>query len=321
MEQGWVYVLINPTLPGLVKVGRTSRLPSTRVTELSQATGVATPFILVFEQAFADSISAERDIHAALDRCGMRVSPNREFFRGSTTEIVRVVLQYARDRGDGGDLPPPQSGLDLLQLGDAHLLGRGGTNTDLAGAFRCYQLAASRGSVMAFERLGVITAQLYGGTWSGRKRAAQYLKDGARRGNYYCYCEIAAMAAEEHNIANFAKAWDQFFLHRQSAWFAEAEDGSERYVCALRRYVLTCFALGLRPSHLPELRAEAAALVDVLTKSLDGEVQPASAQRMLIAALRWARQVLTQMPSARGPSLLIHGLLGRSGARWQDALA
>ena len=99
MEQGWVYILVNPTLPGLVKVGRTTRLPSKRVAELSQATGVATPFILVFEQAFADCAAAERDIHRVLDSRGMRVAANREFFRGPTTEIVRLVLQYARPCG------------------------------------------------------------------------------------------------------------------------------------------------------------------------------------------------------------------------------
>ena len=321
MEQGWVYVLVNPTLPGLVKVGRTTRLPSTRVAELSQATGVATPFILVFEQAFADCVSAEREIHGVLDRCGMRVAPNREFFRGPTTEIVRLVLQYASDDGDDTASMPPVSGLDLLLQGDGYLFGQGDTLQDLPEALRCYQLAAARGSVVAFERLGVIMAQTQAATRSGRNRATGYFKDGARRGNYYCYCEMAAAAAEAGNLVDFGKAWDLFFLHRQTAWLAEAEEGPQRYPTALRRYVVTCLALGLQPCHLPELHAEAAALVDVLTKGLDREINPLAAQRMLTFSLQWTKAALLHRPNARRHSLLVWGLLRRLAERWQDAAA
>ena len=321
MEQGWVYLLVNPTLPGLVKVGRTTRLPSTRVAELSHATGVATPFILVFEQAFADCVGAERDIHHVLDRCGMRVAPNREFFRGPTTELVRLVLQYAEQSGDIGACLATQSALELLQQGDGHLFGQGDALQDLPEALRCYQLAAARGSVVAFERLGTIIAQTHGATRVGRSRAMLCFKDGAQRGNYYCYCEMGAAAAEEGNRANFIKAWDLFFRHRQSAWLAEVEIGPERYPIALRRYVTTCLALGLRPGHLSELRAEADALVHVLNKSLARELDAPAAQRMLVASLRWTKQVLMHMPHKRRHPALLWGVLSRSMERWGDAAA
>lgn len=40
---GFVYVLSNPTMPGLIKIGMTDRLITKRVGEL-QSTGVALPF-------------------------------------------------------------------------------------------------------------------------------------------------------------------------------------------------------------------------------------------------------------------------------------
>ena len=307
MEQGWVYVLVNPTLPGLVKVGRTARPPSTRVAELSQATGVATPFILIFEQSFADCVAAERDIHGVLDRCGMRVAPNREFFRGPTTEIVRVVLQYAMERGDEGASTAAQSGLELLLDGDRHLFGDGVIIQDLPEALRFYQMAAARGSLLAFERLGTIIAQMQGLTRLGRQRAMNYFKDGARRGNYYCYCEMAAAAAEDGQVGQFERAWELFFLHRQSAWLAEAEEGRERYLMALRRYVITSLALGVRPGHLCELRAEADALVRSLDDGLGQVLDPPGAARLMDVAFGWAKQTLLPTPSSRRPWTVAFG--------------
>ena len=46
MEPGWVYVLVNSSMPGIAKVGRTTRAPRDRAAELSGVTGVATPFIV-----------------------------------------------------------------------------------------------------------------------------------------------------------------------------------------------------------------------------------------------------------------------------------
>ena len=45
-KEGYVYVLSNPVMPGLVKIGRSTRHPSDRVRELNSASGVALPFKL-----------------------------------------------------------------------------------------------------------------------------------------------------------------------------------------------------------------------------------------------------------------------------------
>ena len=296
MEQGWVYVLKNPTMPGLVKVGRTTRLPSTRVAELSQATGVASPFVLVFEQSFGDCVSAERDIHGVLEQCGMRLAPNREFFRGRVTDIIHLVQQYACDRGDASMVSMARSSSEFLQDGDQHLFGQEELPQDVAQALRCYQLAAAGGSLLAFERLGMITAKAHGATWSARNRAIGFFKSGASQGNYYCYCGMAEVAAEDGNCLHFKKAWDLFFFHRRSAWNAEAEGAPRRYLDALRRYIVTCMALGLRPGHLPELRAEAETLIHDLSSGEGGDINRLALSQITEIALRWTRQTLIPRP-------------------------
>lgn len=93
-RSGYVYVMINPSLPNLVKIGKTTREPSERAKELSSATGVPTPFILVYSKPFADCHFAEKVIHGYLEDKGARVNGNREFFKISTSEAIDLINVY-----------------------------------------------------------------------------------------------------------------------------------------------------------------------------------------------------------------------------------
>ncbi len=302
--QGWIYVLVNSSIPGMVKVGRTARQPAERAAELSGATGVATPFVLAFEQEFADFVQAEELIHAELDRRGLRVAQNREFFRGSPADIVRVVLQVASLSGGMPALAPAPSALELLTEGDRHLFGRGDALQDYGEAVRCYRLAATRGSLVALERLGAIFLRVRGTSRAERRRAMRCLKDGARRGNYYCYCEMTSVFAAERHLQNFAKAWDLFFARRADSFNQEAEAGENRYTIALRNYIGACLDLGISPSHMPELRAAAEGILHEVTCALDLLRDAPEARQRLGHVLRWAYQNLlpvTKLPPTANP--------------------
>lgn len=95
MSQGFIYVLTNETMPGIVKIGKTKRMPSDRSAEL-YTTGVAMPFRLVFAILVDDVDTFERDIHEELE--GRRVNPSREFFRTEGGEAILAILRlYACD--------------------------------------------------------------------------------------------------------------------------------------------------------------------------------------------------------------------------------
>lgn len=89
---GYIYLLVNPSMEGLVKIGKTKRDPHDRVKELGTATGIPTPFILVFDMHVDDCDQAERYIHARLMSMNARVSDKREFFRIPTNEAVKIIL-------------------------------------------------------------------------------------------------------------------------------------------------------------------------------------------------------------------------------------
>lgn len=90
---GYVYLLINHSMPGLVKVGLTTRDPESRTRELSAATGVPTPFVLVFDVLVPDCIQAEHIMHEMLSERGYRVSENREFFAAPIREVIGLMLE------------------------------------------------------------------------------------------------------------------------------------------------------------------------------------------------------------------------------------
>jgi hypothetical protein len=92
-KAGYLYLLINPSMEGLVKIGKTLRNARDRAKELGAATGVPTPFILVFDVYVDDCSKAEEYVHRRLEEKGSRVSNNREFFRVPTHEAVKIMLE------------------------------------------------------------------------------------------------------------------------------------------------------------------------------------------------------------------------------------
>jgi hypothetical protein len=90
-NQGYVYVLTNPAMPGLVKIGRSRTAAAGRANTMYRGdTGVPLPFEIAFECLFDDCISGEQAVHDYLEHC--RINPNREFFRVFDGDAVIAVL-------------------------------------------------------------------------------------------------------------------------------------------------------------------------------------------------------------------------------------
>lgn len=90
MSAGYIYVLINQSMPGLIKVGRTYRNSRERAREL-YSTGVPTPFEVAFEIFSLEHESIEERVHQGL--ASFRVSNNREFFRYPLKEAIELLLE------------------------------------------------------------------------------------------------------------------------------------------------------------------------------------------------------------------------------------
>ena len=66
-KEGWVYVLSNKAMAGLVKVGYSMRDPTIRAEEISNSTGVPLPYIVSYRALVVSPNHVEQDVHLALD--------------------------------------------------------------------------------------------------------------------------------------------------------------------------------------------------------------------------------------------------------------
>lgn len=86
-KEGVVYILSNPAMPGLVKVGKTINLQD-RMRSLF-TTGVPLPYRCVYAKKVRDCSEVERKLHKGLN--SHRENANREFFRITEEEIINFL--------------------------------------------------------------------------------------------------------------------------------------------------------------------------------------------------------------------------------------
>ena len=110
-EYGIIYVLTNPAMTGLVKIGKTSRSSvDQRLNEL-YSTGVPVPFECVFAGKVEDESKVEKAFHLAFGP--YRLNPKREFFQIEPEQAIALLelmvseevtpeLQEAADKVDEG---------------------------------------------------------------------------------------------------------------------------------------------------------------------------------------------------------------------------
>lgn len=84
-----VYVLTNPAMPGLVKIGKTTQLEVEDRMKQLYGTGVPVPFDCAFACQVKDANEVEKTLHFAFGNA--RINPNREFFRIESERVVAVL--------------------------------------------------------------------------------------------------------------------------------------------------------------------------------------------------------------------------------------
>jgi hypothetical protein len=87
-----VYILTNPVMPGVVKIGKTNKEDvADRVKELF-TTGVPVPFDCVYACVVNDNDSIEKTMHAKFTK--HRINPKREFFWLNPKAAVKALKVY-----------------------------------------------------------------------------------------------------------------------------------------------------------------------------------------------------------------------------------
>jgi hypothetical protein len=103
MSYGYVYVMSNLSMPGLLKIGYTERPVEERLQEANQGnTWIPMPFSLELSKFVNEPQKKEMTIHKILD--AHRVNPKREFFK---TDLEQVKMLFdLMDAHEAPELEP-----------------------------------------------------------------------------------------------------------------------------------------------------------------------------------------------------------------------
>ena len=89
LEKQIVYVLTNPAMPNLVKIGKTTQSDiSVRLSQL-YSTGVPLPFSCVYAAEVEDCTKAEKALHIAFGP--YQINPKREFFQIDPEQAIAIL--------------------------------------------------------------------------------------------------------------------------------------------------------------------------------------------------------------------------------------
>lgn len=89
LENQIVYVLTNPSMPGIVKIGKTTQSDVEQRMSQLYSTGVPLPFKCEYAVEVEDCHKAEQALHIAFDP--YRVNPRREFFDIDPEQAIAIL--------------------------------------------------------------------------------------------------------------------------------------------------------------------------------------------------------------------------------------
>lgn len=92
IAKGFVYILSNAGMPGLLKIGFTTKVPTERAAELN-TTGVPSPFEVEYYCLIDEPAALEAAMHR--DLASSRYTGEREFFCLSLAAAIQAVEQRA----------------------------------------------------------------------------------------------------------------------------------------------------------------------------------------------------------------------------------
>jgi len=92
--RGWVYVLSNPTMPNLVKIGFSNKDPVLRAKELNH-TGLPDKFFVEYDVLVINPHELEQNVHKRLH--GKR-KKGKEFFECTPIEAIRVIRDICKGK-------------------------------------------------------------------------------------------------------------------------------------------------------------------------------------------------------------------------------
>ena len=107
----FVYVLRNSSFPQFLKIGTTKRDPNDRLSEINSATGVPTPFEILYVENCQNGYLVEKVVHERLSE--HRVNNRKEFFAIQPEIAIQTIKSVTREEDNSLNLKNLYSILDI----------------------------------------------------------------------------------------------------------------------------------------------------------------------------------------------------------------
>lgn len=221
---GYVYILINASMPGLIKVGMTTRSVEERAEELSRATGVPTAFVVAYKVEVNDCESGEKYVHSVLEDKGYRVNKNREFFTAPLYVAVDAINEYKSSEGTYTEREDKTPAEREYELAENYECGYGEFVKDQERAIYHYQKAIELGSSKACGDMARIE---YDMALNVKKQideakyikcAIGYLLKGVELGGTSYYRDLARLYSKVGQLSEAKKYWVLYKKYDFDRW-------------------------------------------------------------------------------------------------------
>ena len=87
--EGFIYILNNPSLEGIVKIGATTKDPNDKCRELSSNPSIPTPFNIVYYLSSMNPFKVVGIVYEILDK--YTVDKSRDFFKVDVAQTVNLI--------------------------------------------------------------------------------------------------------------------------------------------------------------------------------------------------------------------------------------
>ena len=156
-NSGIIYVLTNPAMPDIVKIGKTTDIEQ-RIKDLSRPTGVPLPFDCVRAVKVDNMNQAETALHRAFGPNRVNPNPRKEFFKIEPEQAIAILELIGTE-----DVTPGQDDLEDVDVLEQAASDRFKKQTRRP-SMRFDDFSIPVGAELKFTRNGEISTVADGGT-------------------------------------------------------------------------------------------------------------------------------------------------------------
>ncbi|MGL5963849.1 MAG: GIY-YIG nuclease family protein [Fusobacteriaceae bacterium] len=236
-NKGLVYALINPGMPGYVKIGKTKRDIEKRINELSSSSGVPHKYACAYSIEVSDCHIVEKKLHEDFSK--YRVNNNREFFEIDLKTIMDKMVEYQNNFNSEEEFSNFEMALNY-HFGDDNY------EKDLFKARKYFEAALEDGDYEACLYLAQMESSGEAGFNKSFNAAIKTLNIAVQNGLDEAYADLGSIYFFNDDYKNSMISWNNYILSKN----IDEEDKSFQYFY----YIRCCYHMEVEVEHSYKLQ-------------------------------------------------------------------